>query len=196
MINSQESKSTAPATAGAQKSMSSGQVVTLGTGGGEVRVLSGRVWLTSPGDLDDHVLETGQSFSVAGSGPTLIEAWDSASPAVVAWRPRTVLERTCAGVSETWSRCWELMHPASRIGMGTAAALAGVLAAALLFGPLSEARVRTLVGSTGAVVLLHNAGGIAVDATEPRGPLADGSDTRDRSSRPAQEAGRRAPGAA
>ncbi|MDQ2927801.1 MAG: DUF2917 domain-containing protein, partial [Pseudomonadota bacterium] len=144
MISSQESKSTAMAAVGARRSLSSGQVLTLGSGGGQVSVLCGRVWLTSPGDLDDHVLEAGESFDVASSGPTLIEAWYGASPALVAWRPRTMSERARDGVSGTWGRCWELMHPAGRAGIGTAAALAGIVAAALLFGPLSEARVRGL----------------------------------------------------
>ncbi|MDQ2737001.1 MAG: DUF2917 domain-containing protein, partial [Pseudomonadota bacterium] len=178
MINSQESKFTAGAVVGARKSLSSGQVLTLGTSGGEVSVLRGRVWLTSPGDLDDHVLEAGESFNVASSGPTLIEAWNGASPALVAWRPRTMRERARDGVSGTWGRCWELMHPAGRAGIGTAAALTGIVAAALLFGPLSEARVRSLVPPATAGALLHNASGIAAGATEPRGSFADGSDTR------------------
>jgi hypothetical protein len=106
------------------------------------------------------------------------------------------LHRLRDAVVASCSGCWELMNPAGRVGIGTAAALAAVIAAALLFGPLSEAKVRALVRPPTADVLLHNAGGVVLDATQPQGHLADGSDTRDRSSRPAQKAGRRAPGAA
>jgi hypothetical protein len=196
MMNTQELQSTARPAGDAEKTLASGQVLTLGTGGGEVKILSGRVWLTSPGDLDDHVLAAGESFRVAGSGPTLVEAWDPQASATIAWRPRPALQRLRDALVASCSDCWELMNPAGRVGIGTAAALAAVIAAALLFGPLSEAKVRALAKPPTVDVLLHNAGGVAVGATEPQGHLADGSDTRDRSSRPAQEAGRRAPGAA
>jgi hypothetical protein len=196
MMNSQECKFSAPFVPGQQKELPSGNVLTLGSHGGDVRILSGRVWLTSPHDLSDHVLDAGDSFSVAGSGPTLVETWDRAAPALIAWRPRTILERLRDGVSGTWGRCWELMNPGGRLGMGTAAAIASLVVAGLLFGPISAARVRTLAQAAASSALLHNAGGVAVSATEPRGHLTDGSDTRDRSRRAAQEAGRRTSAAA
>jgi hypothetical protein len=62
MMNTQELQSTAGLLDPAAKTLVSGQVMTLGTSGGEVKILSGRVWLTSPGDLDDHVLGAGESF--------------------------------------------------------------------------------------------------------------------------------------
>jgi hypothetical protein len=196
MMNTQESKSTAGSLPESAKTLFAGQVVTLGKNGGEVQVLAGRLWLTSPGDLDDHVLEAGESFRVAAPGPTLVEAWDRGAPALFAWRPRSLVERARDRVAGTWGRCWELMNPASRFGMGAAAAAAAMIAAGLLFGPLSEARIRSLVRPAGAAVL-HNAGAVAVGATEPRrGSLADVSDTRDRSRRAAQEARRGAAGAA
>ena len=196
MMNTQQLPSPAGDSRETAKTLASGQVMTLGTGGGEVKVLKGRVWLTSSGDLDDHVLEAGDSFRVAGSGPTLVETWDPRVSARIAWRPRPLQHRLRDAVAGPWGRCWELMNPAGRVGIGTVAALAAVLAAALLFGPLSEARVRALARPATSATLLHNAGRVALDATPPRGALADGSDTRDRSSRPAQEARRRAPGAA
>jgi hypothetical protein len=169
--------------------------MTLGSSGGEVRVLSGRVWLTSPGDLDDHVLGVGESLRVAGAGPTLVEAWDRDAPALFAWRPRGLGERTRDRVAGTWGRCWDLMNPAGRVGMGMVGAAAALIAAGLLFGPLSESRVRNLVRPALGVSVLHNAGGVAVGATETtRGSLADGSDTRDRSRHAAQEARRGASG--
>jgi Protein of unknown function (DUF2917) len=196
MMNTQESKSTAGPLSAAAKTLSAGQVMALGKHGGEVHVLAGRVWLTSSGDLDDHVLEAGESFRVAAAGPTLVEAWDRGTPALFAWRPRSLTERTRDRVAGTWGRCWELMNPVSRFGMGAAAAAAAIVAAGLLFGPLSQARIRSLVRPAGAAVL-HNAGGVAVGATETtRGSLADGSDTRDRSRRAAPEARRGAAGAA
>jgi hypothetical protein len=196
MMNSQEYESSASFVRSEERELPSGHVLTLGARGGEVRVLSGRVWLTSPDDLDDHVLDVGEFFRVSGTGPTLVETWDRNGSALIAWRPRTIVERVRAGLSGAWGRCWELMNPAGRLGMGTTAAIAAIAAAALLFGPVSQARVRSLVRTAPKAVLLHNAGGVATGATEPRGHLADGSDTRDRSSRAAQEAGRRPPGAA
>ena len=196
MMNTQESKFTAGSLPGPARALSSGQVLTLGAGGGEVQILSGRVWLTSSGDPSDHVLDAGESFCVAGSGPTLVEAWNSGTPALIAWRPRTVIERVRDRLAGIWGRCWELMNPAGRVGMGTAAAVAGIVAAGLVFGPVSEARIRALVRSASGATLLHNASGATAGATETRGSLTDGSDTRDRSSRFAQEARRRTPGAA
>jgi hypothetical protein len=193
MMNSQEYESNALFVRGEKRELPSGYVLTLGARGGEVRVLSGRVWLTSPDDLDDHVLDAGESFRVAGSGPTLVETWDRSGTALIAWRPRTILERARAGLSGAWGRCWELMNPAGRLGMGTTAAITAIAAAVLVFGPISQARVRALARPAPSAVLLHNAGS---GATEPRGHLSDGSDTRDRSSGAAQEAGRRSPDAA
>jgi hypothetical protein len=141
MMNTQQSKFSAGSFSGAARALAAGQVMTLGTSGGRVQVLSGRIWLTSPGDLDDHVLDAGDSFCVDASGPTLVEAWDRGEPALIAWRSRTVFER-----------------------------------------------IRSLVKPAIGTAVLHNA------APETRESLADGSDTRDRSRRAAQEARRRTPG--
>jgi len=43
-------------------------------------VLSGRVWLTEPGDPDDHFLHAGESHPIASNGPVVIEC-DSSTPA-------------------------------------------------------------------------------------------------------------------
>ncbi|MEO5883527.1 MAG: DUF2917 domain-containing protein [Caldimonas sp.] len=76
------------------RALPAGHVVALGTGGGQVSILSGRVWLTSGGDPSDHVLGAGESFDVGDSGQTLVETWSSSgAPAVIAWRPRSVGER-------------------------------------------------------------------------------------------------------
>jgi hypothetical protein len=190
MMNAQESRLASGSLPGSAKALTSGQVVTLGTTGGEVRILSGRIWLTSPGDLSDHVLGAGESFSVLGSGPTLVEAWDRGAPALITWRSRTILERARDAVTGAWGRCWDLMNPAGRVGIGSVAAMAGLVLAGLLFGPVSQARVRRLAHPAVGASVLHNAG------PETRGSPADGSNTRDRASRAAQEAGRGAPGVA
>jgi hypothetical protein len=196
MMNTQEYSFNAGSLSGSAQELGSGQVLTLGASGGELRILSGRIWLTSPGDPSDHVLDAGDFFRVAGSGPTLVEAWDGGTPTCIAWRPRTLIERLRDRVAASRSRCWELVNPSGRAGMGTVAALAGIVAAGLVFGPVSEARIHALVRPAASPAVLHNASGAAPGATEARSSLADGSDTRDRSSRSAQQARRRAPGAA
>ena len=103
MMNTQESKFNPGAPSVAEKALTVGPVITLGSHGGEVRILSGRVWLTSPGDLSDHVLEAGESVSVAGSGPTLVEAWDPHAPALIAWRARTFAERAHDLMKGAWA---------------------------------------------------------------------------------------------
>ncbi len=196
MSNAQESKFSSNAPMEAEKALMVGPVITLGSHGGEVRILSGRVWLTSPGDLSDHVLEAGESVAVAGSGPTLVEAWDPRAPALIAWRGRTLAERAHDLIFGAWGRCWDLVNPVTRLGIGTAAAIAGLLAAGLLFGPLSQARVRQLSQPASAATVLHNADRALAGVPETQGSLADGSEPRDRASRAAQEARRSTPGAA
>lgn len=44
------------------------------TRGERVRVLSGRVWLTEEGDLDDAFLATGEEVALGGHGLAVIEA--------------------------------------------------------------------------------------------------------------------------
>ena len=165
-----------------------GQVVRFDRSG-RLGVLAGRVWLTRAGDRQDRVLEAGESVDLAASRAALIEAWGG--DAVVAWQPRS--SSACADAARGFfSRCWELMHPLTRLGLGSAAALTALLVGALVFGPLSEARSHALAEG----VSLHN--------RQQLGPVLDVETTRhaDRS-RPAlrarlatQEARRRPPGAA
>ena len=70
-----------------------GRVLPLGASGGTLDVLDGRVWLTRAGDPDDHVAGVGESIVVPSSGSALVAAFDDAKPALVAWRPRRVVER-------------------------------------------------------------------------------------------------------
>lgn len=73
--------------------LAAGQAMALGTSGGRLEVIAGRVWLTRAGELDDHVVEAGESLCIAASRDAVIEAWDEARPALVAWRPRRPVER-------------------------------------------------------------------------------------------------------
>ncbi|MGZ5266722.1 MAG: DUF2917 domain-containing protein, partial [Caldimonas sp.] len=64
MMNSQQSTFVGSADAEALRELPAGHVVALGSGGGEVSILSGQVWLTRAGDPSDHVLVAGESFHV------------------------------------------------------------------------------------------------------------------------------------
>jgi len=196
MMNTQQSSTfLGSLSAEAVRALPAGHVVALGTGGGQVSILSGRVWLTSGGDPSDHVLGAGESFEVRESGPTLVETWSRGAPAVIAWRPRTPLERVRERFTHTCERCRDVVSPTRRIGLGTVAAVTAVAIVGALFGPLSESRVRALAAPAGTgAALLHNADRGAAGAT--RGALGDGSDTGDRTPGAARQTDRRAPGAA
>src|SRR5664279_2123727 len=165
-----------------------GWVMPLGTTGGILEVPHGRVWITRTGDLDDHVVESGEAFAIPASGEALVEAWDDGEPALVAWQATSVGERLGSGVCSALGRCWEIVDPARRIGAGALAAIVALLASALLFGPLSDASTRALLAPT----LLHNSAGarssIGVDAGTRTGAI-DVSAERARVT--AQEARRR-----
>ena len=53
---------------------------------GEFAVLSGRVWLTRQGDLDDYVIETGERFVLGPSDKVVIEPWNAGESTSIAWR--------------------------------------------------------------------------------------------------------------
>ena len=169
-----------------------GHVVALGTGGGEVSILSGRVWLTSGGDPSDHVLGAGESFSVRDSGQTLVETWSrGGDPAVIAWRPRSFGER----LRDRVLSAVRLSSPARRVGIGAFAALAAFVVVAW-FGSISDADVYVLAAPEArpATAVLHNAERAA--PTAAREALVDGSDTGFGTPGAARQAGVGAPGAA
>ena len=56
--------------------------------GGELSVVRGRVWVTLEGDLDDHVLEAGQSMLLRSATAVVVEQWRPAESAVIEWYPR------------------------------------------------------------------------------------------------------------
>jgi len=198
MMNAQQYSSTFLGTIApeAVRALPAGHVVALGTGGGQVSILSGRVWLTSGGDPSDHVLGAGESFEVRDSGQTLVETWSRGDdPAVIAWKPRSFGQRLRDRLVHAFGRCWDLVNPSRRMGVGTVAAVAALAVASALFGPISEERARTLAARPAGAAVLHNADSGAAQPV-PKGSLADGSDTGDRPSGLARQAHRRAPGAA
>ena len=169
----------------------------LGTGGGRLEVLHGRVWLTRSGDLDDYVVEAGATLDVPAAGESLIEAWDESEPALVAWQPTPLVERLGAPVRAIFSRCWDIVDPLGRVGVGTVAMVVALSVGAFLFGPLSEARSRALAAPT----VLHNSAGartsIGLDAGPRTGSPNDVSaDARQRARVTANEARRRPAGPA
>jgi hypothetical protein len=56
--------------------------------GGELAVVRGRVWITRAGDLDDHVLDAGQSMLLRSASAVVVEQWRATESAVVEWYPR------------------------------------------------------------------------------------------------------------
>ena len=74
-------------------SLAAGQALPLGSQGGRLEVIAGRVWLTREGELDDHLVAGGQSVCVAGAAAAVIEAWGDSQAAVVAWHPRRPTQR-------------------------------------------------------------------------------------------------------
>jgi DUF2917 family protein len=192
MMNTQATP-VASAPRGRLHTLRSGAILPLGSSGGRLDILHGRVWLTRAGDLDDHVVERGETLTVPSSGDALVEAWDDGQPALVAWQPTPRGER----IRSAFGRCWEIVDPVRRIGVGAVAALAALLAGALLFGPLSESRTRALLMPT----VLHNSGGartsIGLDAGTRTGSANHVSAApRDPARIAAQQARRRAPGTA
>ena len=52
-------------------------------GGMRLRVLSGRLWITHPGDSSDHFVSTGECYEVAPHSKTFIEAAEDTRAEVV-----------------------------------------------------------------------------------------------------------------
>jgi hypothetical protein len=194
MMNTQLESSASGLRRGHLELLQGGRVLPLGASGGRLEVLHGRVWLTRAGDPDDYFVDFGHSLVVPSSGRTLVAAVDDSRPALVAWRPLRLVERAAAALRAFSGRCWEIVDPAPRVGAGAVAAIVAVFAGALVFGPVSDARTRTL--ATPAV--LHNGGAATARPGADARTLAERAraDAGARAAGAAQEAGRRAPGVA
>lgn len=69
--------------------MAFGQPVAVNRLGGEFSVISGRVWLTRSGDLEDHVLAGGERVQLLPDEQVLIEPFARDEPAVVYFKSRS-----------------------------------------------------------------------------------------------------------
>ena len=180
------------------KTLRGGAIMPLGSGGGRLEVLHGRVWLTRSGDLDDHVVEGGATLDVPAAGQSLIEAWDESEPALVTWRPTPLVDRVGARVRAMFSRCWDIVDPLRRAEVGVFGAVVALSLGAFVFGPLSESRTRALLAPA---TVLHNSAAartrIGLDAGPRTGSPNDVSaDARQRARVTANEARRRPAGPA
>lgn len=50
-------------------------------------VREGRIWLTRPGDADDHVLGAGESLAVGAGQRLVVEPWRRGEAARLDWQP-------------------------------------------------------------------------------------------------------------
>lgn len=66
----------------------------LGRLGGELTVLSGRIWLTRDGETGDHFLEAGDTVRIAVDDYAVIESATRGAAATLRWTPR---RQTVAG---------------------------------------------------------------------------------------------------
>jgi hypothetical protein len=195
-MNTQATKSPGKSVAGPLQTVRAGRIVPLGSAGGRLEVLHGRVWLTRSGELDDHFVEGGQSLSVPPSGRVLLEGWDDEHPALIAWQPGTILDRLGAALRSAFGRCWDIVDPVRRIGSGSLAAVIAVVAGALLFGPLSDARTLALAAPPVLHNGTHTSSRVSPDVDAARGSVDAGTGQRERARGAAQEARRRTAGAA
>jgi hypothetical protein len=197
MMNTQTTSGSRKLAAGALQTVRAGCIVPLGSAGGRLEVLHGRVWLTRSGELDDHVVESGQSLRIPPSGRVLLEGWDDENPALIAWQPGTTLDRVGAALHTAFGRCWDIVDPARRIGSGSLAAAIALISGALLFGPLSDARTRELAEAQVLHNGAHTSSRVAPDAQATKGSaLHVGAGHRERARIVAQEVGRHETGAA
>jgi hypothetical protein len=152
MMNTQCSTAVSGLAAAPLQTLRPGSTFTLGPLGGRLEVLHGRVWLTRARDLDDHVVEAGQRVEIAPLARAIVQGLDDDDPSLIAWHPAGAVERVGNAVGAAFTRCWDIVDPARRIGAGAVAVAVALASGALLFGPLSDARTRALA----APPVLHN----------------------------------------
>jgi len=74
---------------------------------GRLTVAAGRVWITRAGDLDDHVLDAGETLAIDAHEDVVVEPWRAGAAARLAWRsdqPRPWVERVRAAVTAAGRR--------------------------------------------------------------------------------------------
>ena len=86
------------------RSLGVGTVMPLGSQGGELEIIRGRVWLTRSGEPEDRVVASGEVVHVPASGDAVIEALDESQPALVAWYPRSPWARAADAVLGAFGR--------------------------------------------------------------------------------------------
>lgn len=69
-----------------QRRLAAGEILRLGAWPGELSVVDGRVWLTRPGDPDDHWLRRGEALALRRARGVLVEAAGSGA-ATLRWTP-------------------------------------------------------------------------------------------------------------
>lgn len=74
--------------------LEAGQARHLGRLGGEMTVLSGRIWLTRDGETGDHFLDAGDTVRIAVDDYAVIQSADRDSAASLLWTAR---RQTVAG---------------------------------------------------------------------------------------------------
>lgn len=104
--------------------VASGRAMRLGRRGGELTVLTGRVWLTREHDLGDQFIECGQRLRLSARANAVIEPARHGEAADVRWQPsamgwtravRPELSRAAAALSAIGFRVaqWRGLNPSS-----------------------------------------------------------------------------------
>lgn len=89
---------------------------------GELKVLSGRVWLTRRGELGDQVLEAGQTVQLAAHDQAVVEAWGRSQGATLRWRPLSTAQAVQALLRAVAARAlWAFAGAAGRLARSAAA---------------------------------------------------------------------------
>jgi hypothetical protein len=86
MMNLQTSKASRGFRFEHQRRLAAGEILRLGEWPGELSVVDGRIWLTRPGDPDDHWLHSGEAMALRRSDGAVVEAGGPGA-ATLRWTP-------------------------------------------------------------------------------------------------------------
>jgi len=104
MMNAQQIGHLAALVGTPARCLGAGTAMPLGSQGGELEVIRGRVWLTRSGEPEDRVVVSGEAVRVPASGHAVIEALDESQSALVAWHPRSPWGRAAGAVLGAFGR--------------------------------------------------------------------------------------------